>query len=99
MSLEWWIYLLLALATFRLWLVLAEDSILDGPRSKLSEGVRSFVTCPWCLGAWLSLLTYLGWIAFGPGTWNWDDWYLGLVNVFALSAGVGLLGQAYHRLG
>lgn len=46
------------LAGFRLWRLIAEDTILDGPRlrvwTRLPGKVQELAGCPWCLGFWLS---------------------------------------------
>lgn len=80
---DWWAVALLSLAAFRLWRLLAEDTILDGPRAKLVR-YREFVTCPWCLGAWVAIGWWLAWCA-------WPHWSLIVATPFAISALVGLV--------
>ena len=92
---------LLAVASFRVWRLLAEDDILDGPRmwllrlprewqpeSPIPEQYRdkwaTFLTCPWCLGFWVSLGLYLSWV------WQ-SEWTLIVATVFTISAAVGLI--------
>ena len=69
---DWWEFLLLGLASYRTWRILAEDTVFDTPRawavglSDWSEGQRTpssyraglaeFLTCPACFGFWVSLL-------------------------------------------
>lgn len=48
---------LLALAAWRLWRLVALDFITEGLRERLvPEGTTrfTFVNCPWCLGTWLT---------------------------------------------
>lgn len=92
------------LAAYRIWRLLAEDSILDRPRRRLlrlgkdwksdgdpvpsgyREGWAIFLTCPWCLGFWLSIGIYLLWVWF-PGE------VLIASTVLAVSTGVGLIRE------
>lgn len=80
----WYALVLLGLAAFRTWRILAEDSITAERRARLSERTRSFVTCPWCLGFWITLLWWLAWIA-------WPHWTLIIAAPLAISAVVGLI--------
>lgn len=101
---DWWTFLLLALAAFRVFRLLAHDTILDPARERLlglrgwSEGqmippgyrrrTAEFLICPWCLGFWLAL----GWWA------AWEIWPHGATvaaTPFALSAVVGLLAANF----
>jgi hypothetical protein len=99
---DWWTSLLLFAAAFRIYRLLAKDTILDMARSKLiglgkwgpgmpiPDGYRErwaeFIVCPWCLGFWICL----GW---------WGAWYqwpttITAVSVpLALSAAVGLAAK------
>lgn len=56
----------IGLASYRLWKLVAEDAITEGPREWLlarsPEKVRELVECPWCAGSW---------VAFGV-TWATD---------------------------
>lgn len=96
---SWYFFALLALAAFRLWKLLGNDRILDGPRRRFkrifSEGRDSkldlFIACPWCLGFWCCVVVYAGWIALGAGYFAWDEAFSGAVVLLALSAVVGLL--------
>lgn len=85
----WWPFLLLALAAFRCWRLLAYDEIITKQRIALLHRrklLAEFVLCPWCLGAWLSLGIYLLWV--------WVPTAALLVAVpFALSAAVGLINR------
>ena len=68
---NWYESLLLALAAYRVWRLLAEDVILDRPRAWIvglsdwtagqrtpasyREGLAEFITCPACAGFYVSL--------------------------------------------
>lgn len=58
--------LIIGAAAYRLWRLVAEDSITEGPRewlfARTHEKVEELGTCPWCLGSW---------VAFGV-TWLTD---------------------------
>jgi hypothetical protein len=100
---DWYILILLSLAAFRIWKLLAEDTVLARPRERFLQlfgprderpavSVWIFMVCPWCLGAWLCGVVYAGWIAFGPGVWSSQEWFMAAVVVAAMSAIVGWLG-------
>ena len=80
----WYELLLLALAAFRTWKLLAEDTILDGPRRYVTGMSRELLECPWCLGFWLSCAWWAAWLAWPHGT-------LIVAVPFALSAIVGII--------
>lgn len=87
----WWEALLLALAAFRLWKLLADDAILDRWRDRIMDGhekLEEFVLCPWCLGFWITLAGWAAWQA-------WPHATLVAATPFALSGAVGLI--ATHR--
>lgn len=82
---DWWEAVLLALAAWRTFQLLAEDDILDTPRryvtDRVSETWEDFLSCPYCLGWWLALVWW--------GAWQlWGDSTLVVATPFALSAGV-----------
>ena len=98
---DWWSFLILALAAFRIWRLASEDEILQLPRRRLVRlpktweegdllpdeyrlGLARFISCPWCLGFWISIAIWLLWL------WQ-SEWITGLCVPFALSAAVGLL--------
>lgn len=101
----WWQFLLLSLAVFRVYRLIAEDTILDRPRRWLlrlgdwqdGDGEDNipaeyrdkwglFITCPWCLGFWLSVVTWVAWLLFPTETvWLAVPW--------ALSAAVALINK------
>lgn len=57
---------LIGLASYRLWRLVAVDTILDKPRDwllvRVPGYIETLITCPWCLGSW---------VAFGV-TWATD---------------------------
>ena len=89
-----WAFVLLALASYRTWKLLADDEILDRPRrwalcledweegKPVPEHYRlgwgAWLACPWCAGFWIALGWWAAWLA-------WDD-VLALAVPFALSA-------------
>lgn len=101
---DWWSLLLLTAATFRIYRLIAEDTILDGPRKHLlnlvgwdpdvddtpPEGYREkiglFITCPWCLGFWLSLGFWTAW-------WYEPHWTLVVCVPLTISSLVGLVAK------
>lgn len=96
-----WQFVLLALAVYRLWRFCAEDDMpwLTAARNRIVgaqevAGVWSFkratlahmISCPFCLGAHISLGIYLLWI------WQ-PHWLLVLATPFALSATAALVAK------
>lgn len=77
-----WPFVLLALAAWRVFHLLAEDTILDRPRERFApeESKRElFIRCPFCAGFWIAV----GWYMF----WWWEPKpTLAIASVFALSA-------------
>ena len=88
---DWYELILLALAAFRTWKLVGEDTILDRPRAFVvkrgGEYVETLLECPWCAGFWISL----GW-------WGafllWPHGSIVAAVPLAISALVGLLGHA-----
>ena len=105
---DWWQFLILALAVFRVYRLIAEDTILERPRrwalrldanwkkegDYTGERYRSewalFITCPWCLGFWLSLLAWAAYL-ISP------KWAVGLAVPLAISAVVALVAKNLDR--
>lgn len=82
---EWWEAVLLALAAWRTFQLLAEDDILDRPRryvtARLSEKWELFIECPYCAGFWIAIAWW--------GAWQvWEFGTLVAATPWALSAGV-----------
>ena len=98
-------FVLLALASYRAWRLIAEDDITDRPRKWITrlakdgsftkdyrEGLALFINCPWCAGAWVSLLAYIAYLGT-LGEWpdTAGDVVVGVGVWFALSCSVGLI--------
>lgn len=91
---------LLSLATYRVWRIFAVDSITEPLRARFLfregrvwEWVADLVTCPWCLGWWLSgaaVAAYVG--------WSGASWWLFPVGWCAVSAGVGITHHLVDNL-
>jgi hypothetical protein len=93
-----WAFVLIALATFRVWKIIGDDAVLDRPRDwvvvRLEERAKwldYFITCPWCAGFWLVLAWWGAWLA-------WPHGAVVVAVPFALSAVVGYLGVGIDRL-
>lgn len=72
---DWYALMLLALAAFRIYRLIAEDVVLDRPRAWIlrlggwkegqptPRGYRAklgeFLTCPWCAGFYVSCVVWL----------------------------------------
>ena len=102
---DWYEAALLALAAWRIFQLIAFDSILDGPRryvtrlgkqwEKEGDAVPKeyrekwglFLTCPYCLGFWITLAWWGAWQIWPHGT-------LVAAALFALHAGM----VAGHKL-
>ena len=86
---EWWQFLLLALAAFRVWRLIAEDTILDGPRQwALGLGYR------WADGDPIPEKYREHWGIFLLCPWCSGFWISGiLLGVYCAVAGwIGFLG-------
>ena len=84
---NWYALVLLALAAYRIWRLLAHDTILDPLRHLLVRAEskqEEFLQCPFCLGFWVALAWWLAWVA-------WPHWTLVVAVPFALSALVALV--------
>lgn len=103
---DWYGMILLALAAYRVFRLLSEDTILDGPRNwvlklgKWKEGqalpkgyrqrLADFLICPWCLGFWVTLAWWGAWQVWHGGT-------LVAAVPFALSTLVGAIAHALNE--
>jgi hypothetical protein len=75
---------LLALAAWRVWHLIALDDLTDRPRRYVTDGrdkLLEFVECPYCLGAW-SAFAWVAAFAIWPDETPWA------ALPFAVSAGV-----------
>jgi hypothetical protein len=82
---DWWEAVLLSLAAWRVFQLLAEDDLLETPRryvtDRISDYWQDFLVCPYCLGAWVAVAWWGAWLAWGDST-------LVVATPWALSAGV-----------
>jgi len=98
--------LILVLGAYRLWMLIAKDSITQSWRVRLlgydDTGARNrwphprkrlaeFVHCPWCLGFWLSLLV-------AAAYYEWPHATRIVLAPFAISAAVALISVCFDRL-
>lgn len=98
---DWWEFAILGLGAFRIWRLIAVDTITEPLRDRVfrmaeyksgnEERYRfkldEFVSCPWCFGWWIVLATWA----------LWQIWPHGVVvalTPFALSTVVGFLAKA-----
>jgi hypothetical protein len=78
----------------RRWLLRLPQNWAEGdPRPKKYRNEWAlFLTCPWCAGAWVSLITYIGWIlTIGDTPDSVSDVFVGIGIWFAISCVVGLI--------
>jgi hypothetical protein len=75
---------LLGLAAWRVWHLIALDDITDRPRRYITDGrdkLLEFIECPYCMGFWVAL----AWV--GAYALN-GEWTLWAALPFAVNAGV-----------
>lgn len=61
------------------------------PRAYRNE-LGGFISCPWCLGFWISLGSYIGWMfTLGDTPDSVSDVFVAVGIWFALSAVVGII--------
>jgi hypothetical protein len=91
-------FFFLTFAVYRTTRLIIRDSILDSFRNKLwdrfppeSTKIGYLITCPWCIGFWLSLGFYICYTIVPFQT-------LWVCYVLALSAAVGLLTALEDRI-
>lgn len=83
----WW--LIVGFAVFRLWRLLAVDSLFASTRARLPSRQITFLTCAWCAGFWLAVAAY-----FVLREWGDIEWVQAVVIIFAVSGLIGLLASA-----
>ncbi len=93
MTPNWLGLVLLGLAAYRTWRLIAEDTIAEPVRQRLirREKVSELVSCPWCLGLYVSLVMYAFWL------WQ-PEWTLAVSVPLAISAFVGTLATVLNKL-
>lgn len=82
---NWWQFLLLALAAYRVWRLIAFDEVTAHARSRLAghPTLETFTRCPWCFGFWITLALWAAW-------WVWPHPILVALAPLAISTLVGL---------
>ena len=90
-------FILLTLATYRLTRLITEDTIFSNLRDKFwskfppeSTKLGYLITCPWCVGFWLSLIVIFCYTIVPLQT-------IWLSMILSVSALVGLLTALEHR--
>lgn len=99
---SWWAFLLLALAAYRTWRLVALDTVTDGWRRRVTRlgtwrdpesvpvdyrhGLAEFISCAWCLGAWVTIGWWAAWLI-------WPHATLIVAAPAAISSLVGLLSR------
>ena len=99
---SWWTLALLGMAAFRVYRLIAMDTLLDTIRARFvglhgwregqivpktyRQGAAEFLICPWCLGFWVALAWWGAWQIWPHGT-------LIVAAPLAISTIVGFLGQ------
>ena len=86
-----WVFVLGALAAWRVWKLLSTDDILDywDIRERVAptgSARREFLSCPYCAGFWVCALGALGYLAVSDAGVSWGSAFGWAVTAFALSA-------------
>ena len=66
-----WVFVLLALAAWRTWHLVADDTILEPVRHQIfvrRVKVFEFLTCPFCAGFWVAVAWWGAWLLWPHGT-------------------------------
>ena len=91
-------FTILALAAYRTFQLVSDDTILDRPRAwlckRLPEKFEIFIECPWCAGFWISLAWAGAFWADERAVWVAVPFAISAALVFAKSAVDAL--QAYE---
>jgi hypothetical protein len=99
---------LLALIAGRLWKLIGDDTITERPREWVLDQLENlrgsgeywaqFLTCPWCAGAWLSLVVYVCWMGtLGDWPSSITDTVVAAGVWLAISSLVGWYGHLLER--
>lgn len=100
------VLLVLILGAYRVWMLIAKDTITQRLRARLlgyddtgkrnrwpnpHKSIAELVHCPWCAGFWISLAVAVAYHEWPRGTF----W---VMLPFAVSAGVALISVCFDRL-
>lgn len=86
-----WEFVLLALAAWRIWWLIAEDDLTQPLRDKIKPGkFRDWVECPYCTGAWVAGMVWVSWTL-------WPRFSVWFATLWALAAAVVFVTIAVHR--
>ncbi len=93
MTPNWLGLVLLGLAAYRTWRLIAEDTITEPVRQRLvrREYVSELVSCPWCLGSWIAAVWWACW-------YLWPHTTSAVAAPFAIAALVGLVASVVGAL-
>ena len=87
-----WEFVLLALAAWRIWWLIAEDDLTQPLRDRLHPGkLRDWVECPYCTRAWVAGAVWVSWTL-------WPRFSVWFATLWALAALVVFVTIAVHRL-
>lgn len=83
-----WVALVIVAAGWRLWHLVAVDTILDRPRewffyeaeAEKHPKLLLFVECPFCAGFWITVVCWLAWVITPEALW--------VLTPFALHTGM-----------
>ena len=97
---EPWAFVPIALASWRVWLLFADDKILEKPMDALYRRLRpqerrtywrEFVECPRCFGFWVGIAWWGAWLA-------WPTWTTRAAVPWAIAAVVALIESAHKAI-
>jgi len=86
------VFVLMSLGTFRVWRFIGRDDLTVGIRVHLPPFILKGVTCPWCLGSWLSIAAAFVVDRIYVLPPHWGLWAAGVAGA------VGFLGELDWKL-
>lgn len=88
----WWAFVLLGLAAYRTWRLIALDSVIDRWRQpvlrRVPEKLHEGIVCPFCFGFYFAVAWWLFWLCS-------HRWSLVAATPWALSAAVGVFTATF----
>lgn len=79
-----------ALVSYRVWRLFGADDITAPIRDRLDGWAHLLVSCPWCLGTWVTII--IGFLTELAGLTTASPWLL----IPAAATVVGLIGKIDH---